>query len=109
MGELSKRMKRVTPLGSLNPLLEGSLPGLCFPFGQLSFFDPITNLSQDPLLGVHIAKTDFSTRASGCVEEDGETYHCCSHAFRETNSLRRTMQTVECNLLHRRAQGRVSS
>ena len=34
---------------------------------------------------------------------------CYSHAFRETNSLRRTMQIVECSLLHRRAQGRVSS
>ena len=30
---------------------------------------------------------------------------CCSHAFWETNSLRRTMQIVECSLLHRRAQG----
>ena len=26
--------------------------------------------------------------------------HCCSHAFWETNSLRRTMQVVECSLLH---------
>ena len=34
---------------------------------------------------------------------------CCSHVFRETNSLRRTMQIVECSLLHLRAQGRVSS
>ena len=34
---------------------------------------------------------------------------CCSHVFPETNSLRRTMQIVECSLLHRRAQGRVSS
>ena len=34
---------------------------------------------------------------------------CCSHAFWETNSLRRTMQIVECSFLHRRAQGRVSS
>ena len=25
---------------------------------------------------------------------------CCSHAFRETNSLRRGMQIVECSLLH---------
>ena len=32
-----------------------------------------------------------------------------SHAFRETNSLRRTIQIVECSLLHRWAQGRVSS
>ena len=32
-----------------------------------------------------------------------------SHAFRETNSLRRTMQIVECSLLHWLAQGRVSS
>ena len=34
---------------------------------------------------------------------------CYSHAFRETNSLRRTMQTVECSLLHQHAQGRVPS
>ena len=34
---------------------------------------------------------------------------CCSHTFRETNSLRRAMQIVECSLLQRRAQGRVSS
>ena len=34
---------------------------------------------------------------------------CCGHAFRETNSLRRTVQTAECSLLQRRAQGRVSS
>ena len=34
---------------------------------------------------------------------------CCSHAFQETNSLRSTMQIVECSLLHRQAQGRVSS
>ena len=34
---------------------------------------------------------------------------CYSHAFRETDSLRRTMQIVECSLLSRRAQGRVSS
>ena len=35
--------------------------------------------------------------------------YCCSCAFQETNSLRMTMQIVECSLLHRRAQGRVSS
>ena len=34
---------------------------------------------------------------------------CYSHAFPETNSLRRTMQIVECSLLHWQAQGRVSS
>ena len=34
---------------------------------------------------------------------------CYSHASRETNKLRRTMQIVKCSLLHRRAQGRVSS
>ena len=27
-------------------------------------------------------------------------WKCCSHAFRETNSLRRTMQIVERSLLH---------
>ena len=36
-------------------------------------------------------------------------HYCYSHAFRETNSLRRTVQMMECSLLHRRAQGRVSS
>ena len=35
--------------------------------------------------------------------------HCCSHVFRETNLLRRTMQIVECRFLHQWAQGRVSS
>ena len=35
--------------------------------------------------------------------------YCCSHMFQETNSLRRTMQIVECSLLHQRVQGRVSS
>ena len=35
--------------------------------------------------------------------------YCCSHTFWETNSLRRTIQIVECSLSHRRAQGRVSS
>ena len=34
---------------------------------------------------------------------------CCSHAFRETNSLRRAMQIMECSLLHQWAQRRVSS
>jgi len=34
---------------------------------------------------------------------------CCSHAFQETDSLRRTMQIVECSLLHQEAQGRVFS
>ena len=34
---------------------------------------------------------------------------CCSHAFQKTDSLRGTMQIVECSLLHQRSQGRVSS
>ena len=42
--------------------------------------------------------------------EKGKINHsCCSHVFQEANSLRRTMQIVECSLLHRRAQGRVCS
>ena len=37
-------------------------------------------------------------------------YHsCCSYAFQETNSLRRTMQIVESSLLYWRAHDRVSS
>ena len=36
-------------------------------------------------------------------------WKCCSHVFREINSLRRTVQIVECSLLQRWAQGRVSS
>ena len=35
--------------------------------------------------------------------------NCCSYMFRETHSLRRTMQIVECSLLYHQAQGRVSS
>ena len=42
-------------------------------------------------------------------QEAGRELECCSHVFQETNSLRRTMQIVECSLLHWRAQGRVSS
>ena len=34
---------------------------------------------------------------------------CCSHTFWVTNSLRRTMQIVECSLLYQQAQRRVSS
>ena len=34
---------------------------------------------------------------------------CGSHAFWETNALRRTVQIAECSLLHGRAQRRVSS
>ena len=44
-----------------------------------------------------------------CLFIGKQILYCCSHAFWETNSLRRTMQIVECSLLHRRAQGRVSS
>ena len=36
-------------------------------------------------------------------------WSCYSHAFWETDSLRRTMQIVECSLLQQRAPGRVSS
>ena len=34
-----------------------------------------------------------------------DTSLCCSHVFWETNSLRRTMQIVECSLLYRQTQG----
>ena len=37
------------------------------------------------------------------------SFNCYSHAFQETDSLRRTMQIVKCSLLRRGAQGRVSS
>ena len=42
-------------------------------------------------------------------QEVSGSLYCYSHAFLETNSLRRTMQIVECSLLHRRAQGKVFS
>ena len=49
----------------------------------------------------------------GCILYHWDTAEvhssCCSHAFWETNSLRRTMQIVKCSLLHWWAQGRVSS
>ena len=50
---------------------------------------------------------DMETGAAALWEEWAK--QCCSLTFRETNSPRRTMQTMECSLLHRRAQGRVSS
>ena len=40
------------------------------------------------------------------VKQSGS--QCCSHMFRETNSLRRTMQIVECSLLHQQAQDPLS-
>ena len=43
------------------------------------------------------------------VWQKSNQHYCYSHAFRETDSLRRTMQIVKCSLLRRRAQGRVSS
>ena len=49
------------------------------------------------------------SKSAGQNPEQGDPCPCCSHAFRETDSLRRTMQIVECSLLHLRAQGRVSS
>ena len=56
--------------------------------------------------------THFDEKEDGVsfiVDVSQGTTDCCIHAFWETNSLRRTMQIVECSLLHRRAQGRVSS
>ena len=49
-----------------------------------------------------------SMQSTSC-EMLGWMKHCCSHALQETNSLRRTMQIVEGSLLHRQAQGRISS
>ena len=45
----------------------------------------------------------------GTTKDEKVRWHYCSHAFQETNSLRRTIQIVECSLLHWQAQGRVSS
>ena len=50
---------------------------------------------------------DMETGAAALWEEWAK--QCCSHTFRKTNSLRRTMQTMECSLLHQRAQRRASS
>ena len=45
------------------------------------------------------------TQASNSSKESfSGPFNCYSHAFRETNSLRRTMQIVKCSLLHRRAK-----
>ena len=44
-----------------------------------------------------------------CLPVQGTQVYCCSLAFQETDSPRRTMQIVECSLLHGGAQGRVSS
>ena len=65
----------------------------------LMFYENPTSRRQD-VLERNVVQCNFGT-------ENGLS--CCSHAFQETNSLRRTRQRVESSLLHRRAQGRVSS
>ena len=52
---------------------------------------------------------DFFCRVTVCAYLWSTSYWCCSHAFRKTNSLRRTVQIAECSWLHRRAWGRVFS
>ena len=72
MRELKERVRRVTPLGSLNPLQGvGSLPGLCLLLGQLSCFDPMATLAQDTPLGS--IKMDFIPMAS--ERDNGKTYY----------------------------------
>ena len=44
-----------------------------------------------------------------CPHQIPDLAQTCSDMFQETNLLRRTMQIVQCSLLHQRAQGRVSS
>ena len=60
-------------------------------------------------LDLGLGQGQKNTRLSIIILGLRPTWQCCSHAFRDTNSLRWTMQIVECSLLHRRAQGRVSS
>ena len=61
------------------------------------------------------AGRDWGQEEKGTTEDEMAGWHqqldghCCSHTFRETNSLRRTVQIAECSSWHRRAQGRVSS
>ena len=74
-----------------------SFASLLNPILFLSPFRPVKSFSTILLIQHHSIPIDL------------EICYCCSHAFRETNSLRRTMQIVEWGLLHRQAQGRVSS
>ena len=58
--------------------------------------------------------TGFGSEGFTHLREAGWGYvrqrgYCYSHAFQETNSLRRTMQIVKCSLLYQQTQDRVSS
>ena len=61
------------------------------------------------MLSTVLLMTDYSDFRDHEKETNNTALCCCNHSFWETNSLRRTMQKVECSLLHRQAQGRVSS
>ena len=65
------------------------------------------NPLQYSCLGKHMERGAWKAIVLGIARS--QTWLCCSHVFRETHSLRRTMQIVECSLLHQHAQGRVSS
>ena len=61
-------------------------------------------------VSAHFYSAGLKTLSVIWEDQGHHSHRCCySHAFRETNSLRRTMQIVECGLLHQRAQGRVFS
>ena len=73
---------------------------------------PEANLLTAVLLWEGASHTQFCTEKSLGMwghPESQQSCRCYSHAFWETNSLRRTMQIVECSLLPWWAQGRVSS
>ena len=92
----------------------------CFFFFSFSFCpNLLERVPRSILKGQAMEGQGLWLQTSGCrnslslatVHHVGQVmrFLCCSHAFRETDSLRRTMQIVKCSLLRRRAQGRVSS
>ena len=81
-------------------------------FSSFGLTVPVASLGQqkEPLDDIEMRSVCVCVYAKTQLLKEWHNYWgSCSHAFRETNSLRRTMQIVECSLLHWRAQGRVSS
>ena len=81
---------------------------LCFPLQQCCqpYFGPLGSHGNHPqeFPGSPVVRTLCFHCRSHRFDPESEG---CSHAFRETNSLRRTMQIVECSLLHQQTQGRL--
>ena len=86
-------------------LRNGILPAMLVHKGVTVISDGTIQCEQMSPTGTQVDEHSLSSSQQAVAT----LHYCYSHTFWETNSLRRTMQTAECSLLHRQAQGRVSS